>query len=182
MSRTLFVTGFLGAAIAGIALLAGVVDLRAMGMEWLRRLIRRRFPKVKQLSTAELAEQLNDGRVPAPLIYDVREPHEYAVSHLPTAQRLNPKISPGELVPTLPQGQPVVFYCSVGYRSSRLATRLIESGFINVSNLEGSIFRWANEGRPLERDGRVVKVVHPYSAWWRWLVRSDARAPLRRSA
>jgi len=36
----------------------------------------------------------------------------------------------------------------------------------NVFNLQGSIFQWANEGRPLMANGRVVHVVHPYSERW----------------
>lgn len=39
----------------------------------------------------------------------------------------------------------IVVYCSVSYRSSILARRLQDMGFTNVYNLEGSIFKWANE-------------------------------------
>jgi hypothetical protein len=30
--------------------------------------------------------------------------------------------------------------------------------------MEGSIFQWANEGRPLEKEGKPVETVHPYNA------------------
>ena len=33
-------------------------------------------------------------------------------------------------------------------------------------NLEGSIFRWAGEGRPVYRDGVRVEQVHPYDDRW----------------
>ena len=46
---------------------------------------------------------------------------------------------------------PIVTYCSVGYRSGKMAERLQAAGYTNVRNLEGSIFKWANEHRPLVR-------------------------------
>jgi hypothetical protein len=35
-----------------------------------------------------------------------------------------------------------------------------------VFNLQGSIFKWANEGRPLIANDRAVHVVHPYNERW----------------
>ena len=60
----------------------------------------------------------------------------------------------------------VVVYCSVGYRSSRLAEELRARGFENVFNLEGSLFQWANEGRPLYRGEERVDQAHPYDEEW----------------
>ena len=55
----------------------------------------------------------------------------------------------------------MVAYCSVGYRSAGLTDELGQRGYTRVCNLEGSLFQWANEGRPLvNADGRV-NVVHP---------------------
>lgn len=72
--------------------------------------------------------------------------------------------------------RPVVAYCSVGYRSSVLVQRLRDAGFTQAVNLEGSIFAWANEGRPLESDGRTVGVVHPYAERFRLLLRPERRS------
>jgi hypothetical protein len=36
----------------------------------------------------------------------------------------------------------------------------------NVFNLQGSIFQWANEGRPLITNGHAVHVVHPFNERW----------------
>lgn len=38
-----------------------------------------------------------------------------------------------------------------------------QSGFSNVYNLDGSIFAWANEGRPVYRGDKQVDEVHPYN-------------------
>ena len=70
-------------------------------------------------------------------------------------------------------------YCSAGYRSGKLAERLQAAGYTNVRNLDGSIFKWANERRPLVRgESEPVTKVHPYSAIWGRLLAPEARAPL----
>ena len=67
-------------------------------------------------------------------------------------------------------------YCAVGYRSSAVAERLQKAGVRTVFNLEGSIFQWANEGRPLEADGHPADKVHPYNVrYGKWLA-PDRRA------
>ncbi len=72
---------------------------------------------------------------------------------------------------------PVVAYCSVGYRSAGLADGLGQHGYTRVCNLEGSLFQWANEGRPLvDADGRV-NVVHPYGEPWSDLLDEARRGP-----
>jgi predicted sulfurtransferase len=61
----------------------------------------------------------------------------------------------------------IVVYCSVGYRSSELADKLQEKGFKEVYNLEGSIFKWANEGREIYQDDQLVNTVHPFNGRWK---------------
>jgi 3-mercaptopyruvate sulfurtransferase SseA len=69
----------------------------------------------------------------------------------------------------------VVAYCSVGWRSARLARRLASVG-VNVVNLEGSIFEWVAKGLPVVDDrGVPVRVVHPFSRSWAWLVDPSLR-------
>ena len=67
-------------------------------------------------------------------------------------------------------------YCSVGYRSGAFAQTLQEAGYSRVENLEGSIFKWANEGRPVFQDGRRVEKVHPYNDAWGKLLDPSRRA------
>lgn len=142
-------------------------------------LIERDFPAVTSISTESLAAWLaTSTRVP-PLLLDAREPEEYAVSHLPGARRIDPDVSAEALAAALPEDldphRPVVVYCSVGYRSARVADRLAAVGVRDVRNLEGSIFRWANEGRPVVRDGELVQTVHPYDGTWGRLLHRDLR-------
>ena len=67
----------------------------------------------------------------------------------------------------------IVLYCSAGVRSCSAAASLIRSGLENVFNLQGSIFQWANERRPVIRDGKAVNVVHPYDHRWGVLLDSE---------
>ena len=125
--------------------------------------IRQRFPTVAQLSTTELAAWWNDPARAKPILLDVRTEKEFAVSHLHGAMRVEPSANAGKLLARLPRDRPVVTYCSVGYRSSEFAEKLQRAGVISVYNLEGSIFQWANEGRPIEANGRPTEKVHPYN-------------------
>jgi len=133
------------------------------------------FPGVEDISAAALEARLDESDT-ALVLVDVREEPEYAVSHLPGALRVEPG---GEIPPfleTLDKDTPIVAYCSVGYRSSRLVARLEKEGFTNVKNLDGSIFEWANEGYPVVRDGREVHDVHPYDEKWGTLLAEKLRA------
>lgn len=109
------------------------------------------------------------------LLLDARQPEEYAVSHLPGAVRIDPTSTSFSDLDSLSRDRSIVVYCSVGYRSALVTKRLREKGY-NASNLRGSIFRWANEGRPVVRGDSTVREVHPYDSTWGDLLRPDLRA------
>ena len=134
--------------------------------------VRKRFPQAPQLSTAELATRLASGE--EIVLLDVREPEEYAVSHLPGAVRVDPGAGP-ELPPGVDPDLPVVAYCSIGWRSSSWVEGLRDQG-VDAVNLEGSIFQWVAEDRPLVQGQAPTGVVHPYSRLWGWLVDPEDRA------
>ena len=159
-----FVPGvMLSLAVAATAPVLGESDTEE-GMAKMIATVRAKFPGVPQLRPADLAALLENKKAVAPQLLDIREPDEFAVSHLRGAINVSPDASATEAMKKIDPARPVVVYCSVGYRSSRLAERLIAAGFKNVSNLEGSIFAWANEGRALEKDGQPARTVHPYNA------------------
>lgn len=151
----------------------------AAALEAMKQLVRSKFPKVRQLSTEELARWLADTNSPSPILLDVRKPEEFAVSHLPGAKRVEPSIKAADLIPTFPTNRTAVVYCSVGYRSSELATRLLDAGFTNVCNLEGSLFQWANEDRPMEKDGKPASTVHGYNETFGRLLKPERRATVK---
>ncbi len=124
--------------------------------------IRKLVPVVPQMSPAELAAWLRDSNRAQPILLDVRSQEEYAVSHLAGAQCVAPSTKASEIAQRIQKDQPLVLYCTAGYRSSKLAARLMKSGFTNVHNLEGAIFAWANAGLPLEKsDASRATTVHP---------------------
>lgn len=147
----------------------------ATPVEWaeLKKEIRRRFPRASQISTDELAAWLRrtgEGNGPGsearPLLLDARTPEEHAVSHLPGAVSAPDAESALKVLRDAGAETPVVVYCSVGWRSSDLVQQLRDRGVETVWNLEGSIFQWANEDRPVVRDGLRVRQVHPYDESW----------------
>lgn len=155
----------------------------------IKSLIRWQFPRVRRLSVEELASWLNqDDRSNRPLLLDARSSAEYRVSHLENAVWVPESNGKSDLDrwwqaegPQLErQAGAIVVYCSVGYRSARLADRLQELGGDRVFNLEGSIFEWANRGYPVYRGegsaAEQVRQVHPYGAVWGLLLRPELRA------
>lgn len=111
-------------------------------------------------------------------LFDVREIQEYEVSHLPGALQVNPDITAAEFEErfgdTL-KNKTVIFYCSVGVRSSRLAERvapLVERSTGRApANLIGGAFQWSNEGRPMVTpQGANTNAVHPFDDYWGRLI------------
>lgn len=145
-------------------------------MAGMRALVRSRFPKVRQIAPADAAAWLASTNSPAPQILDVRTEAEFRISHLADATRVDPGIETQDLLARIDTRRPVLVYCAVGYRSSELATRLMAAGVTNVANLEGSIFAWANEGRPLVAEGGLATKVHPYNRTFAGLLKPECRA------
>ena len=138
-----------------------------------KRQIRKQFPSVVQLSTEKLALWLHASDTTKPVLLDSRALNEYQTSHLQEAKFAGSEKEVLKATRDLNSMDPIVVYCSVGYRSSKLAVTLQELGFKNVYNLEGSIFQWANEGRPVYSKGVQVKRVHPFNRKWGKLLKKE---------
>jgi rhodanese-related sulfurtransferase len=151
--------------------------LRAIALTSIIQLVRLKFPAVRPLSTSTLAQWLEQTDCSnRSLLLDARDMDEFNVSHLPNAQHIDPKSPNWSLLSTYLKDTSIVVYCSVGYRSAQLAQQLQEQGFSNVWNLEGSIFQWANEGRPLyNSEEKLTTDVHPYNAQWGKLLKPELR-------
>ena len=68
--------------------------------------------------------------------------------------------------------KPIIVYCSIGYRSEKIAEKIKASGFAKVYNLYGSIFEWANNELPLvEMNNKPTQKVHTYNKKWsKWML------------
>jgi rhodanese-related sulfurtransferase len=144
----------------------------------IKQTVRNKFPAVQQLSTDELAAWQKEADREKPLLLDARTPEEFSVSHLQGAVNAGDTAQLEAMLKNHPKDKPIVAYCSIGYRSSVLAEQLMQQGFTNVVNLEGSIFQWANEGRPVYKGTELAQQVHPYDAKWGQMLKPEVRAPL----
>ena len=82
-----------------------------------------------------------------PLLVDVREPHELAISHLDGAVNIPIEQLPYEL-DKLDRSRDIVMICKSGTRSARAVALLLANGFGRVRNLSGGINRWSMEIDP----------------------------------
>lgn len=126
------------------------------------------------ISTDELYKLMATKNENTPLIIDVRDEREFKVSHLYGA--INMKDA-NKIISLLREPQnkqrTVVVYCSVGYRSAIVGNDIKKTVSNKVFNLKGSIFKWANEGKPVYRNDLKVNKVHPYDHKWGKFLRTD---------
>ena len=105
------------------------------------------------------------------LLADSREPEEFAVSHIAGASHVGYTHFDLETFKNVSKQQEIVVYCSVGYRSEKIAEKLKQAGFKKVSNLYGGIFEWMNQGKiVVDPTNQPTEKIHAYSATWSiWL-------------
>lgn len=138
--------------------------------------LEKRYPDVRHMPANELANFDNNSIV----LFDVREKSEFDTSRLKSAVRIAPNIDAEQLLERfedIMHDKTVVFYCSVGERSSKLAeavAKLVEPDKFNIVNLEGGIFKWHNEQRPVFNSQGLTTNIHPFNAYWgRLLLHKD---------
>ncbi|MCF6200431.1 MAG: rhodanese-like domain-containing protein [Hyphomicrobiaceae bacterium] len=141
-----------------------------------------RYEGVSHMSIARLQKDLAGPGKSNYLVLDAREKDEFAVSHIPGARRVDPGIWHSSFMSKfgkIAKGKTVVIYCSVGERSSKMAkyvqAALIKNGAKGVYNLQGGIFQWHNEKRPLMASKGKTDYVHPYNKYWGQLLKRSAK-------
>ena len=137
------------------------------------------YTTIKHLPAANLAAALQAGKAADYLIFDVREPGEFNVSHIKGAAFLSPATwSSGffKKYGSQIEGKKIIFYCSVGVRSSKMAAylkdELMANGAVEVYNLKEGLFGWANEARPMVNKQGPTPYIHPYNDHWGQLIKS----------
>ena len=137
-------------------------------------MIEKNFP-LPTISTEELRAMLRNGR---PIgLFDIRTREEYDTSHLETAENIDPGMEAETFVQAYGdrmQNRTVVFYCSVGQRSSEFLQRVLDpcrtTGTRECYNLRGGIFRWYNNGFPVfDKEGETHEI-HGYNLLWSMMV------------
>jgi sulfur-carrier protein adenylyltransferase/sulfurtransferase len=97
------------------------------------------------ITPKELKERLAKGNHVH--IIDVREPHEWEISHIEGAQ-LIPLASLAEHMNELDSADEIVLQCKTGERSARALDLLRTAGFRKLKNLKGGINAWARDVDP----------------------------------
>lgn len=108
-------------------------------------------------------------------LLDARSFREFDVSHIPGAVWAGDEDFSLDRLTGLANHAPIAVYCSVGYRSERIAEYLRRQGYTNVVNVYGGIFEWVNRGHSVVTPaGDVTEAVHAYSRLWGvWLTRGE---------
>lgn len=116
------------------------------------------FPEVEDLSAEEVLRLMGRTKM---VFVDVREPKEQAVSMLPGA------ITDREFLQNIEsyKDHQVIGYCTISYRSGKLARKLQKKG-IRMINLRGGILAWIHAGGQVYKDGKPVKKIHVYGKKW----------------
>ena len=86
------------------------------------------------------------------LLLDVHEIGEFTEIHAPTATA----IPLGEISTHLNEinaynDKPIAVICRSGRRSAQAVQLLLEAGYSQVSNVNGGVTAWENEGLPVKR-------------------------------
>jgi len=103
-------------------------------------------PKVRDLTPAEVARGLTEGRT---LLVDVREPNETAVERYPGAAIVPLSSFDTGQIPD-PKGREVVFACRSGRRSVTASQAAQAAGLPYDAHLAGGLLAWKAAGLPTE--------------------------------
>lgn len=122
------------------------------------------------LISIEELKQLNKQSL---YLLDTRDEEEFNVSHIKNARHVGYFWFDMRKVYTIPTDAKIILYCSVGYRSEKIARKLLEAGYKNVFNLYGGLFEWVNQGNPVyTSNGVQTSEIHTYNEdWARWVNR-----------
>ena len=104
------------------------------------------------------------------ILLDVRSKAEYEISHIENAIWVGEKNWNLVKLKKLLDKQNIIVYCSVGFRSEKLARKLIKQGYSSVYNLYGGIFEWVNQGKPLQNTNGTTDWIHTYDkSFAKWI-------------
>ena len=163
-----------------LVLLTGVIgglvwDGSPIGSLALRKAVQLRFKDVRQVTPAELVAWMRDPSRPPPLLIDARPPAQFQRSRIAGAVEIDPT-SP-DLAPLVNVARdiPLVVYDGPGAASAAMVQALVTAGFSRVSNLDGGLFRWVNEGMPIVNEQGPATKVDPVNGWWGRLLKGRYR-------
>jgi rhodanese-related sulfurtransferase len=99
------------------------------------------------LNVSEFSQKITE---PGVIVVDVRTPEEFASGHIEGA--LNIDFNSGNFaneITRLNPSETYAVYCRSGSRSGQAASIMHKAGFHDVSNLNGGVIDWTNDGLAL---------------------------------
>lgn len=107
-------------------------------------------------------------------LVDARSTEEFSTSKIKGAQFIDYD-NPNFKNLSLSKEDTIVVYCTIGYRSEKIAEKLKKKGYKNVYNLYGGIIQWANDSNKVcSPNGMNTNFVHTYDeSWGKWLVNQN---------
>jgi len=161
-------------AVLALGLTVSFATMARKSSAW-KALISVGYPDVRWVDGETLSEWMNKTSDEVLVLVDARTPEEQQVSHLRDARHLDAS-NPDIEALAIPADATVVVYCSIGYRSAIIVEQLTRAGVQSVYNLDGGLFEWANQDRPIYRGEEQVHEVHRFNRIWGLLLRRDLRA------
>ncbi|XP_071180530.1 uncharacterized protein [Mytilus edulis] len=163
-----------------------------VGMRMTISMISKKFSKAANISTHTLSDWMkNEGEAQKLVLLDCRQEEEFVVSRIPGAVRVDYENEAESILEKIQDVQTdksvrIVCYCAAGYRSSLIVEKLQDhfktlgmctcTSISMMYNLEGSIFKWANEGRTMvDVYNKGTPFAHPYNAVFGKLLESHLR-------
>lgn len=132
-------------------------EKRRLAMEMYTK-YQKQFPEVEDIDCEAAIKLLSD---PDVVFVDVRKAAEQAVSVIPGAITKNAFMDHLEQY----RHKRIIFYCTIGCRSGKLAAKLKREG-ISVINLRAGLLGWTHAGGPLERQNRPMQRLHVFGRKW----------------
>ena len=116
------------------------------------------FPRVQDIDPSDAMRLLQEGKA---LFIDVREAKEQQVSMLPGAVTEKQFLKdPGRY-----RDRTLIGYCTISYRSGKLAEKLKAQG-ITLLNLKGGMLAWVHAGGKVYDQSGETKRIHVYGKKW----------------
>jgi rhodanese-related sulfurtransferase len=116
------------------------------------------FPGVPDIQISDAMRLLQEGKA---LFIDVREEKEQQVSMLPGAVTEKQFLKNPEKY----RDRTLIGYCTISYRSGKLAEKLNAQG-ITLLNLKGGLLAWVHAGGKVYDQSGETKRIHVYGKKW----------------
>lgn len=160
-TRTIVMLVLLVVLVTGLAW-----DGSPLGALLLRQAVAIKFRDVRRVSPAELVAWMKDPNRPPPLLVDARPADQFTLSHIDGAVNIDPARPDLAALANVRKDTPIVVYDGPGAVGAAMVQALTQAEYTRVSNLDGGLFRWVNEGYAVVNAQGPATTVAPLG--WAW--------------